>query len=213
MIFNFVFRVSNINSLMIKRYTENGRCCEEAIRWVARAAQLPAESSVVVSRSASGAAARPRSGRRSLDLNGWRSRSCSCVRRVAEDSVGRDFEVLQLVQPQAKRKEPRRQVVPSVNDAVRKRAGQVRGRTHGEGAGELRRVPPRKLQLRRAGAPVWTRERRWDQRGEACRRGPALELEQVRERANRSAVRERVQARQRRGRRAEGVRRMSLPDA
>ena len=174
---------------------------KEAFRRVARAAQLPAESSVVgrhkspsrarraasrevMPRSASRAAARPRSGRRSLDLNGWRSRNCcSCVRRVAEDVVGRNFEVLQLVQPKAKRKEPRRQVVPRVNDAVRERAGQIRGRPHGEGTGELRRVPPRKFQLRRTGAPVWTRKWRWDQRGEACRRGPALELEQVRERA------------------------------
>ena len=160
-----------------------------------------------MSLSASRAAARPRSGRRSVDLNGWRSRSRSCMRRVSKDGVGRDFEVLHLVQPKARRKESRRQVVPSIHDAVRERAGQVRGRAHGEGTGELRRVPLRKFKLRRAGAPVWTRERRWDQRGEARRRGPALELEQVRERANRAAVRERIQVRQRRGRRAKQFKR------
>ena len=113
-------------------------------------------------------------------------------KRATEVAVDRDFERLHVLELEAVGEKARRKSVPLLQDAVRERTGKVSWRQTRQGVLELAGVPKVPSTSGGARASVRAKLRSRYQRAKPCRRVPAPQLVQVRERAYLAAVLERV---------------------
>ena len=102
--------------------------------------------------------------------------------------MDRDFERLHVLELEAVGEKARRKSVPLLQDAVRERTGKVSWRQTRQGVLELAGVPQVPSTSGGARASVRAKLRSRYQRTEPCRRVPAPQLVQVRERAYLGAV-------------------------